>query len=145
MRIRPPYGTKERLLEVMKVVINEAVLPEEEKNSVIFDFVKYASNHLELEDSPKITISYDENEAPEMKSFGLFTPSESTIRVVAVNRNLADVLRTLAHEMVHFKQNKEGRLDNNSNDTGSEIENEANALAAVMMREYGAQNPIIFE
>lgn len=126
--------------------LNEQVLPVEQKNEVIDDFVKFAGEFLELgTDVPEITISYDENEAPSMKSFGQFTPSIPDIRVVAVNRNLADVLRTLAHELVHYRQNKDGKLDVNSNDTGSEAENEANSLAGVIMREYGAQNPIIFE
>ena len=67
------------------------------------------------------------------------------LRVVVVNRNLADILRTLAHEIIHHKQYKEGQLNPNSNDTGSEDEIEANSLAGVFMREFGKKNPIIFE
>lgn len=148
MKVFHTYGSKERLFEMMQKVnsLNEQVLPVETKNEVIDDFVRFAGEFLELGgDVPNITISYDENEAPDMKSFGLFTPDVSDLRVVAVNRNLADVLRTLAHELVHYKQKKEGKLDTNSNETGSEAENEANAVAGVIMREYGAQNPIIFE
>ena len=126
--------------------INEELLPIEKKNEIIGDFVKFASDELDLGDeAPKVTISYDDKEAENMKSFGLYKPNDSDIRVVAINRNLADVLRTLAHEMVHFKQNKDGRLDANSNKTGSDIENEANAQAGVLMRNFGMQNPIIFE
>ena len=126
--------------------LNEEILPTEKKNEVIGDFVKFVGNEIELgNDVPKVTISYDEKEAETMKSFGLYTPNKGEIRVVAVNRNLADVLRTLAHELIHYKQNKEGRLDINSSETGSEVENEANAQAGVLMRNFGMQNPIIFE
>jgi len=147
MLVFHPYGTKERLFEMMqKVNLNEQILPVEQKNEVIDDFVEFAGEFLELgTEVPNVTISYDEKEAPDMKSFGKYTPHDSDLRVVAVNRNLADVLRTLAHELVHYKQNKDGRLNITSNETGSEIENEANALAGVIMREYGAKNPIIFE
>lgn len=131
---------------MQKVNLNEQILPVEQKNEVIDDFVEFAGEFLELgTEVPNVTISYDEKEAPDMKSFGKYTPHDSDLRVVAVNRNLADVLRTLAHELVHYKQNKDGRLNITSNETGSEIENEANALAGVIMREYGAKNPIIFE
>ena len=80
-----------------------------------------------------------------MSSFGKYVPSNDDIRVVAANRNLADVLRTLAHELVHHKQKINGVLDINSNETGSNEENEANSVAAVIMRNYGKEHPIIFE
>jgi hypothetical protein len=54
-------------------------------------------------------------------------------------------MRTLAHELVHHWQNEEGRIKPDSGGTGSDIENEANALAAVLMRNYGKQNPKIYE
>ena len=64
---------------------------------------------------------------------------------MVVNRNLADVLRTLGHELVHEKQKIEGRLHVGAGDDGTEIENEANAEAAIIMRKFGKANPIIFE
>ena len=148
MKVIHLYGSKARLFEVMRKVngLNEALLPVEEKSEIIDDFVGFVSQELELgEEMPNIVISYDDKEAQSMKSFGKFTPQDSDLRVVAANRNLADVLRTLAHELVHRKQSKEGKLDAGSNETGSEVENEANAVAGVLMRNYGMQNPIIFE
>lgn len=150
MRVTYKHGTKERLVEMMnkvnKITLNEEVLPENKKNTVIEEFMNFADNKLGLEgDLPEVTISYDPKEASGMKSFGIYTPSENTLRVVAANRNLADVLRTLAHEFVHHKQRKEGKLNPNSNEDGSEVENEANAQAGVLMREFGRENPIIFE
>ena len=126
--------------------LNEAVLPIEKKNEVIKQFIEFADKKLGLgNDMPEVKISYDEKEAPSMKSFGKYTPETNELRVVAVNRNLADVLRTLAHELIHHKQHKDGKLKPDSNNTGSEHENEANALAGVFMREFGKDNPIIFE
>ena len=40
---------------------------------------------------------------------------------------------------------KEGKLNNNSGETGSDEENEANSLAGVIMREYGRNNPKIYK
>ena len=97
------------------------------------------------DNKPNVVISQDESEAANMASFGKYTPETGEIRVVGTNRNLADILRTLAHEMVHFKQHSDGKLHADSNNDGSEVENEANAKAAVIMREFGKANPIIFE
>jgi len=51
--------------------------------------------------------------------------------------------------MVHCKQLEDDRLDlanpAESGKDGSEIENEANSKAAVMMREFGRNNPEIYE
>lgn len=148
MKVFNSYGTKERLFEMMKRVnnLNEVLLPKEKKVEVINDFVRFVANKLEYGDEiPKIILSDDEKEAESMHSFGKFTPELKEIRVVIANRNLADILRTLAHELVHYKQNFDGKLTPESNETGSPDENEANALAGVLMREYGKNNPIIFE
>jgi hypothetical protein len=148
MKVFHSYGTKERLFEMMKKVnnLNESLLPKEKKIEVIEDFVKYAGDYLKLGDNlPKITLSEDEKEAETMHSFGKYTPEIKDIRVVVVNRNLADILRTLAHELVHQKQFLDGKLTKSSNDTGSPDENEANVLAGILLRNYGKDNPIIFE
>jgi Zn-dependent peptidase ImmA (M78 family) len=148
MRINYQYGTKERLFEVLKRVnnINEAKLPVERKAVIIADFMRFIDNKLGLNgDMPEIKVSYDSEVAQQMKSFGKYTPETNELLVVIANRNLADVLRTLAHELVHHKQRLDNKLDTDSNKDGSEVENEANSLAAVFMREYGKNNPIIFE
>lgn len=148
MRVLHPHGSQERLFEMMKKVnnLNETPLPMEDKMSVVNKFIDFAAEKLEMgEDVPNVKLSFEEKEAAEMKSFGKFTPEINELLVVATNRNLADILRTLAHELIHYKQNKDGRLDINSSETGSDIENEANALAGVLLREFGQKNPIIFE
>jgi hypothetical protein len=150
MRVNHPYGSKERLLEMFRkvggVTINEEVLADNQRQQVIEDFMMFACNHLGLNPNDvSVEISQDPEEAKGMRSFGKQTPSTGVIRVVFANRNLADALRTLAHELVHRKQQLDGRLYAGAGEDGSDIENEANAQAAVIMRKYGAANPIIFE
>jgi hypothetical protein len=72
-------------------------------------------------------------------------PQEEKIMVVVHNRNMADILRTVAHEMVHHMQNLDNRLNPKSGEDGSPEENEANALAGVMMRKFGRENEHIYE
>ena len=150
MRVFNTYGSKERLFEIMgrvnHIQLNEQSLPIKKREVVINEFVDYVDGKLGFgEEKPNVILSYDDNQARTMKSFGGYTPNEDKIMVVVANRNLADVLRTLAHELVHFKQHKDCRLKPNSGEDGSEEENEANALAGVLLREFGKNNPIIFE
>jgi len=144
------YGSKERLFEMMgrvnRVQLNELALPAKKREIVINKFVEFVDGKLDFgEEKPNVIVSYDDKEAETMKSFGKYTPDDGEIMVVAAKRNLADILRTLAHELVHYKQHIDGRLNPNSGEDGSEQENEANALAGVLMREFGKNNPIIFE
>lgn len=160
MRVFHPHGSKERLLEMVQKVsgihlneglnvsgvhLNEGLLPQEKKIELINKFVTYAVEKLKIKSAPEIVISNDEKEAETMKSFGGFNPESKKIRVVIANRNLADALRTLAHELVHYMQFLNGKIKPESGETGSDEENEANSLAGVLMREFGRANSIIFE
>lgn len=147
MKVYNSYGSKERLFEMMKRVnkLDEQEQSKDERKVIVDDFINYVSEQLGLEDIPKVELLYQEGIAQNMKSFGGYQPQSKNIIVVATNRNLADMLRTIAHELIHRKQDEEGKLKPDSGETGSEEENEANAQAGVFMRDYGKNNPNIFE
>lgn len=152
MEVNKKYGSKERLFELIygvnysKSMLNEGSLSTDIKNEIIKDFINFVNEHLELNNNiPEINISYDDGMAKKNKSFGGYSPNDESIIVVGANRNLADILRSLAHELVHHKQKLKGRIKEDSGKTGSDIENEANAVAGILMRDYGKINPNIFE
>jgi Zn-dependent peptidase ImmA (M78 family) len=58
-----------------------------------------------------------------------------------MNRHPNDILRTIAHELVHYKQDTEHRLEPDSGTTGSPEENQANAVAGIVMRHFNKQYP----
>ncbi len=119
---------------------------EDNRVNIIKEFVKFAATELKLKTIPKgITLSYDTNEAKTNRTFGTFEPDLNKVWVYVKNRNLADILRTLGHELIHRKQDEENRIDYKSGNTGSEIENEANAQAGVLLRKFGQQNNNIYE
>jgi cytidyltransferase-like protein len=119
--------------------------PKPEKKQIIKEFIKHVAKELELTTLPRIKFSTDNEEVKNRRSFGYYNPGQSIIWVYTKNRNMADMLRTLAHELVHHKQNIDGRIYNDSGETGSEIENEANARAGVILRNFGKQNNMIYE
>ena len=113
-----------------------------QKAPLMGKFVDYACDRLNV-DKPKIFVINSPTYSQEHKSFGGYYPQEQEIKVVVHNRNMADILRTLAHELVHHMQNLNG--DELNGEDGSPTENEANAMAGVIMREFGRENPQIFE
>ena len=115
-------------------------------NKLLKKFIGFAIKELGIQKPPtSLTLSKDNNMAKEMHSFGSFNPNNDKIWLYVKNRNMADLLRTLAHELVHRKQAEDGRIDYNSGETGSEIENEANAQAGVLLRKFGKQNEEIYQ
>ena len=133
------YLNKKRLQEGMLNDFPTPFFP------TIKNFVRFVSNQLKLNDIPKVYVINSPKFSQQYKSFGGYLPAQNKISVVVKGRGLADILRTIAHEMVHAHQKETNKLDIGSGDTGSNIENEANALAGVIMRNYGKENPMIFE
>ena len=117
-----------------------------DRSNTIKSFVKYAINELGIQKPPSgLTLSHNNDKAKTRHTFGTFDPNNDKIWLYVKNRNMADILRTLAHELVHRKQAEDGRIEQNSGDTGSEIENEANAMAGILLRKFGKANENIYE
>ena len=74
-------------------------------------------------------------------TFGQYVPSEKTIYLVVGGRHPVDVLRTLAHELTHHKQHINNNLPDGAGETGTDQENEANANAGIVMRDFAKENP----
>ena len=118
----------------------------ESQTATLGEFIKYAIKNLKIQKPPSgLTLSYNTNAARERSSFGTFNPENDKIWLYVGNRNMADILRTLAHELVHRKQHEDGRLNIMSGETGSEIENEANAQAGILLRNFGKLNKQIYQ
>lgn len=116
------------------------------RQSIIDEFIEYCKQRLQIEGEPNIEFIDDRDWAVKKRSFGSYNHEKNRIRVYTGNRNLADTLRTLAHELVHERQREVGKIkDGSAGETGSEVENEANALAGVLMRDYGKTNDLIYE
>jgi hypothetical protein len=112
---------------------------------LVKEFMRHVTKELRLDSLPKITFSNDSQEAVKHSSWGGYRPGEKSIRIVIAKRHPADIFRTLAHELVHYKQDITGRLKPGDGKTGSNIENEANSRAAIIMRNFAQEKPKLFE
>ena len=104
---------------------------------MISHLISLAKKELKLDELPEIHL-VDEPVIQGM-SFGEF---DGSIKVVYKNRHPMDVMRTLAHELVHWKQ-RTLNMEMDGGD-GSETENQANAIAGVIMRKFGQMYPDYF-
>jgi Zn-dependent peptidase ImmA (M78 family) len=75
------------------------------------------------------------------KTFGMMYPDKIVISIV--NRHPLDILRTVAHEYIHHKQQSEGKSLNGN--AGSTSENEANAKAGEIIRKYSNLQSDLFD
>ena len=116
------------------------IMYETHENDYIKSFLPVAKEHLGLTELPYIKIVARVPGA-DGTTFGRYEPETNTVWLVTQDRHPKDALRTLAHELVHYQQGIEDRLDNESGATGSTEENEANAVAGILMRHYNQANP----
>lgn len=110
---------------------------------MIKKFLPIAVKELELKSLPKMK-PVTHLESGGHPSFGCFVPETNSIEFAINGRHPIDILRTLAHELVHCKQREDERLKHDSGETGSDEENEANARAGVIMRNFDAAYPNYF-
>lgn len=113
--------------------------------NIIADFVKFCQKELNIQRVPIVKLTANREWVAKCRSFGEYNPQERALKVYYAGRNTADVLRSLAHELVHHRQEELGMIEPDSGGTGSEIENDANAMAGVLLREYGKQNVEIYD
>lgn len=116
--------------------------PEPDIIRALRDFLPIAVNELKLKRLPKIKFlsKLDNDEQPTFGSF-MHDGANSMIALNIMNRHPVDVLRTLAHELVHYKQFVHKQLGQNSGDTGSSSENEAHVVAGIIMRHFDKKYP----
>ena len=124
--------------------ISEAI--SESKENSIKHFIEFATKRLKLNETPKVTLLSGDEYSNEKSSLGGYNPETKEIFVSTDNRLTADILRTIAHEMVHRKQDELGLVKDEVKDgaDGSPIENQAHAVAGILMREYGRINKQIY-
>lgn len=117
----------------------------QKKAEILADFIDFSKQALEIESLPKMKFMSDNTWTKKKRTFGEYTNETRSLVVYIKNRNLADICRTLAHELTHHRQNEMGLLGPKSGETGSPVENDAHDVAGVIMREYGKIQPLIYE
>lgn len=78
-------------------------------------------------------------------SAGGFNPNTNEITVCVKGRAVADILRTVAHELTHAKQLLVDKVEFPEDDEGlQKYEDEANTMAGRLVRFFGRENRAIY-
>lgn len=140
-----------KIFAATKSQLKEHMLMEEvtrkDFDGMLKRFIDFTVDKLGIIEPPSLEYKNSDDHG-DQPSFGGYSPSEKKLVVMTKNRHPMDIFRTVAHELVHHKQNEDGRLGKDikqEGSTGSDIENEANSEAGKIMRYFGKDNPLYFD
>lgn len=106
-------------------------------------FIIFCRDYLEITIPFNIHLT---NDREDVTTTAYYDIQNNYVCVYIKDRAIMDVMRSVAHELVHHCQNQNGQLTGSVEEgsDGSPIENEANAKAGEIMRVFGKQNPEIY-
>ena len=117
----------------------------DDKKDKLNSFVKFVKKELGIEKVPTISIQANRDGLKTTAHYD-YTKENKIVRVYGKNRALVDIMRSVAHELVHHKQFEEGRLDGpQPPDIGGEIEDEANAKAGQFIKMFAKIDQTIYD
>ena len=129
----------------IKQLLRESLLDKTDNSlEQVSDFVNFTKKYLDINDDIKVALAFERT--PDLATTAYYS-LDGFVKVYVKDRAIIDVLRSIAHELVHHKQNLEGRLKDAVKDgeDGSDIENEANAMAGEIIRKYGKLRPDLYD
>jgi hypothetical protein len=112
---------------------------------ILQDFIDHTAQRLGIENMPQVHWHSDAEWSEHNHSFGRYDPDTHELHVSLPNRHILDVMRTTAHELAHCRQNEIAPLPDSAGETGSDWENEAHAVAGIVMRDFADSHPHYFE
>lgn len=115
-----------------------------DKKEKLNEFVKFVKKQLDLKTVPTISVQNHRDGLKTTANYD-YTKENKVIKVCSKNRALVDVMRSIAHELVHHKQFEQGRLKVKPPDIGGEIEDEANAKAGQYIKMFAKDDPTIYD
>lgn len=121
--------------KIILVKTKELKQPDEKTVKLIIDFVQFAADFLKLTDK-EIKIRLMHAAPKEAITTGAYEPATKRISVIIENRNFIDYCRTVAHEMVHMKQDYDGEVESENQEIGGKIEDDANARGGQIVKSY---------
>ena len=121
-----------------QMFLNEEPASDED---ILKDFVEFCVAELNIEHMPQIRLRKDPQWPVMHKTFGHYMNDRQMLEVAWGHRHIMDVLRTVAHELTHKRQHEREDVPAKAGETGSRWENEANAKAGVLMRNYAQLHP----
>lgn len=131
--------------EIEESVVNFKNGRKESLEKIVEKFTKFVCKHLHIKTVPTIKLIGNAKFGQAQQTMGHYVDDSRLIEVQTAGRHVLDILRTLAHELVHYSQHEKEDVPHTAGDTGSPWENEAHAVAGVLMRYFNRRHPEYFE
>ena len=112
---------------------------------ILHRFYSSCVSKLQLENPPQLRLETTPEWSQENGSFGQYDPDSNTLILATSGRHVLDILRTMAHEMTHRQQDEREPLPIDAGETGSPWEDQANAMAGRIMRDWAEEQPEMFD
>jgi hypothetical protein len=100
----------------------------------IINFIKFTSKLLKINDDFNIILlgkGQDSN-----STTGGYNKGNNSITVLYEDRALIDILRSIAHEIEHQRQNQFDLIGDQPQNIGGFLENDANIIAGILIKLY---------
>ena len=124
--------------------VDESADPDQLKK-ILHRFYKSCVGKLELKNPPQLRLETTPDWSRENGSFGQYESETNTLILATYGRHVLDILRTMAHEMTHRQQDEREPLPIDAGETGSPWEDQANAMAGRIMRDWAEEQPEMFD
>ena len=111
---------------------------------ILKNFKVFLKRELRLTYDIPVILVDDADFSKKIEAFGEIS-NKNIVHISIINRHPMDILRTIAHEFVHYKQHVDKGIQRRSSHAGSPTENQANAKAGELMRKYGQLHPELFD
>jgi len=117
----------------MKLFVSKNLNLTPEKTRLAGEFILFCADFLPIENPFKIYLVSD-RENHGISTTALYEVGNNCCKIYAKNRSLADVLRSVAHEMTHMMQDEMGLIKGPIRDAGGFHEDQANAKAGEIIK-----------
>lgn len=107
-----------------------------EKVGIIKDFISFVCGKLGMEESVNVCLRRGRDEY--IATTASYVPQDNENHVRCGGRALVDILRSLAHELVHNRQREVGIFDVGDKviNIGGRIEDQANSVAGIFIKDF---------
>ncbi len=124
----------------MKLYVDEGLHYKPEQMKLAGEFILFCADSLPIEGDFEVHL-VNSREPHGISTTALYEVGNNCCKVYCKNRALADVLRSVAHEMTHMMQDQIGILKGNIRDAGGFHEDQANAKAGELIKLFAKSAP----
>jgi hypothetical protein len=131
----------------MKLLIDNNITLDKNKTKILGEFCLFCAKELPITGEFEIIVTSNRPRHG-ITTTAAYSVGENKCAVYGKNRSLPDIMRSIAHEMTHMMQDQTGLLVGKIRDIGGFHEDQANARAGELLKQFVKNNSsrrIIYE